>query len=240
MNRREASIRPLVNEVRTPGVPRHWKRSMRVVPRVTMQGLGLVAGAAATMAACSVAGRAGSTPPQGAPAATQGAAGGASQRGGTATNVTKFYNETCAGCHGAEGQGGGAGTRTLNTRELFDQRHDLDFFNAIKNGVPDMAMPAYGATLSDEEIWAQVVHVRELQARALRAEEGSPKPDAGGVYRSKLAGFKVEDVTSNGLRTPWSLDFLPDGRMFVTNRAGTLHIVAKDGTLGSAIADTPK
>lgn len=100
-------------------------------------------------------------------------------------------------------------------------------------------MPAYGATLSDEEIWAQVVHIRELQGRALRASEGSPKPDAGGVFRSKLAGFRVEDVVTGGLSTPWSLDFLPDGRMLVTNRPGTMHVVAKDGTLGPAITGMP-
>lgn len=154
-------------------------------------------------------------------------------------NVPRYYEETCAPCHGRNGEGGGAGTRTFNTRDLFDQKHDRRYFDAIKNGVPEMAMPAYKGVLTDEEIWAQVVYVRELQGRALREKEGSPKPDASGVYRSKLAGFRVEDVVTGGLSTPWSLDFLPDGRMLVTNRSGTLHAIGKDGGLGPAIEGVP-
>ncbi len=34
-----------------------------------------------------------------------------------------------------------------------------------------------------------------------------------------------------GLANPWSLAFLPDGRMLVTERAGRLRVIAKDGTL---------
>lgn len=154
--------------------------------------------------------------------------------------MTRYYNETCAPCHGQNGEGGGAGTRTFNTRDLFDQKHDRRYFDAIKKGVPEMAMPAYGGVLSDEEIWAQVVHVRELQGRALRASEGSPKPDGGGVYRSQRAAFRVEDVLTGGLATPWSLDFLPDGRMLVTNRPGTMHVIGKDGKLGPAITGVPQ
>src|SRR5687768_3928062 len=98
--------------------------------------------------------------------------------------MTQLYAENCANCHGDKGQGGGGGTRTLLTRELFDQKHDRRFFDAIKNGVPDAGMEAYGATMSDAQIWGLVVHIRELQGRALRAAEGSPKA-VGGVYKSK-------------------------------------------------------
>jgi glucose/arabinose dehydrogenase len=43
-------------------------------------------------------------------------------------------------------------------------------------------------------------------------------------------GFRVE-VLTEGLERPWSLAFLPDGRMLVTERPGRLRIVAPDGTL---------
>jgi glucose/arabinose dehydrogenase len=41
---------------------------------------------------------------------------------------------------------------------------------------------------------------------------------------------RIATVTS-GLAHPWSLAFLPDGRMLVTERPGRLRVLAKDGTL---------
>ena len=38
-------------------------------------------------------------------------------------------------------------------------------------------------------------------------------------------------ILTRGLEHPWSLAFLPDGRMLVTERAGRLRYVAADGTL---------
>ena len=138
-------------------------------------------------------------------------------------NVTALYDQNCANCHGRNGEGGGAGTKSLNTKEKFDQKHDKPFFDAIKNGVEDMGMESFGDSLSDEAIWALVVHIRELQARALRAEFGSPKP-SNGVYSSLRAKFRIEDVVTSGLSTPWSLDWLPDGKMLVTNRPGGMYV----------------
>ena len=44
-----------------------------------------------------------------------------------------------------------------------------------------------------------------------------------------LDGFKLE-VVATGLDTPWSIAFVPDGRMFVAERKGTIRVV-KNGTL---------
>jgi len=141
-------------------------------------------------------------------------------------SMTALYNETCAKCHGANAEGGGAGTPSLNTLDKFDQKWDKPFFDAIKNGVPDMGMEAYGQTLSDEEIWGLVVHLRELQGRALRRESGSPRPDSTGVFNSRRHKFKIEEVipAGQGLKTPWGIDWLPDGRMLVTNRSGEMFV----------------
>jgi glucose/arabinose dehydrogenase len=38
------------------------------------------------------------------------------------------------------------------------------------------------------------------------------------------------DVVATGLDTPWALAFAPDGRIFVTERAGRIRVV-KDGAL---------
>src|SRR6185436_1360088 len=123
-------------------------------------------------------------------------------------------------------QGGGGGARSLLTKDKFDQKWDRPFFDAIKNGVASAGMDPYGETMSDEQVWALVVHIRELQGKALREQFGSPKA-VGGVYNSKLHAFRIETVVDQGkgLRTPWAIDWLPDGRMLVTNRPGTMFLV---------------
>jgi aldose sugar dehydrogenase len=156
------------------------------------------------------------------------------------TGATQLYNENCAKCHGRAGEGGGAGTRTLLTEEKFDQKNDRPFFDAIKNGVPDMGMDAYGTTMKDEQIWSLVVHIRELQARGLRERNGSPKA-TNGVYPSKHHPYQIETVIDRGLglQTPWSMDWLPDGRMLVANRPGTMFVSTK-GKLGPKVEGLPE
>ena len=60
----------------------------------------------------------------------------------------------------------------------------------------------------------------------------APKP-------AEATKVKVETV-AKGLDSPWALEFLPDGRMLVTEKGGTLRIVGKDGTAGPAIPGVPK
>lgn len=55
-------------------------------------------------------------------------------------------------------------------------------------------------------------------------------PAAAQVFSSAKQRFVVKTVTE-GLEHPWSLAFLPDGRMLVTERPGRLRLVAADGRL---------
>ena len=57
--------------------------------------------------------------------------------------------------------------------------------------------------------------------------------------KSKEHGFIVETV-ADGLRNPWGMEKLPDGRFLVTERAGKLRII-QDGKLQSAtVANVPE
>ncbi len=59
------------------------------------------------------------------------------------------------------------------------------------------------------------------------------------TYPSSAGPLKVETL-AKGLVHPWSLAFLPDGRMLVTERPGRLRIVGQDGALSPPVAGVPK
>lgn len=53
-----------------------------------------------------------------------------------------------------------------------------------------------------------------------------------------VSQVNVEQIAT-GLEHPWGLQFLPDGRMLVTERPGRLRIVTRDGRLSSPIEGLP-
>jgi len=67
------------------------------------------------------------------------------------------------------------------------------------------------------------------QAQAPRSP--NPEPTAGVV--------RVETV-ARGLDHPWALEFLPDGRMLVTERPGRLRIVEPGGRISQPLAGVPQ
>ncbi|MGV8840782.1 MAG: PQQ-dependent sugar dehydrogenase [Bauldia sp.] len=64
------------------------------------------------------------------------------------------------------------------------------------------------------------------------------RPKFGSIIRSERAAFRVE-LLAERLAHPWGLDFLPDGRMIVTERAGRMRIVTARGEISHAIAGVP-
>lgn len=86
----------------------------------------------------------------------------------------KIYTEICANCHKQDGTGGKVTIegKTINA-ENFTSEHakkdsDADFIDAIKNGIKDEGMPAFGDRLSDQEIQNVVRFIRtEIQGKKM-------------------------------------------------------------------------
>ena len=154
-----------------------------------------------------------------------------------AQGIDTLWTTNCSLCHGKLGQGGGVAAKSLLGDAMLDQNLDRRFFDAIKGGNPNQGMPTFGKTMSDEQIWGLVVYVRELQTQDYRNRIGSPKPEAG-VYTSRHASFHVETVADTGMVVPWAMDFMPDGAVLITERAGGLRIL-RDGKLSEPIPGTP-
>jgi len=56
--------------------------------------------------------------------------------------------------------------------------------------------------------------------------------------RTERAALRVVTM-AQGLDHPWGLAFLPDGRLLVTERAGRMRIIERDGKVGTPLANVP-
>jgi glucose/arabinose dehydrogenase len=162
----------------------------------------------------------------------------AGQRG---ASVETLWKDHCASCHGQRAEGDGRGTPTLLKAELWDPVHgdalDRRFFEAVREGLPGKSEHAFGSKLDSTEVWALVNHLREKQATELR--KGRTRPTEG-TYSTRHHAFRVETVIGRGLQIPWSVAFLPDGRLIVTERPGRVRIFdPASGTLSDAVEGIP-
>ena len=74
-------------------------------------------------------------------------------------------------------------------------------------------------------------------AGSAQAAAGSEAADSA-IQTSEKARFRVVTV-AEGLERPWSLAFLPDGRMLVTEKPGRLRLVSREGELSKPLANVP-
>src|SRR5918993_4316039 len=143
-------------------------------------------------------------------------------------DVAKVWTEVCASCHGANMQG--AQAPSMLDDVWTSGNTDAALATTIKAGRIANGMPAFGGLLNDEEIRAMVVYIRETAGKAKSAGATFAAPAANVVVQSQKHAFKLETVTE-GVTAPWGLDFLPDGRMLITEKGGTLRITDAKGVL---------
>lgn len=80
-------------------------------------------------------------------------------------------------------------------------------------------------------VLALVAAVATGLGAAQAAQTDAPKPDTPSTV-------KAETVAA-GLAHPWGMQFLPDGRILVTEKPGRLRLVTRDGKTGPAVTGVP-
>jgi glucose/arabinose dehydrogenase len=72
----------------------------------------------------------------------------------------------------------------------------------------------------------------------------APNQQPAFANQTRVAGARTlfayhSAIITSSLNHPWGLAFLPDGRMIVTERPGTMRIVTNAGSVGNPIANVP-
>jgi aldose sugar dehydrogenase len=89
--------------------------------------------------------------------------------------------------------------------------------------------------LSDADVRAMVIYLRERRASYSRNRTTKPMP--GAAITAGGHTFRLETIAEN-INTPWAIDFLPDGRMIFTEKNGGLRLW-QDGRLSARVRGTP-
>ena len=145
-----------------------------------------------------------------------------------ATKVEEIYKASCASCHGVNFEGGLGGSLTDGIWKYGGS--DEEIARSITKGKPELGMPAWENALTPEQVRTLVVYLREKEKAEKNRSLPLPLSEPGKTTATNLHSYRVETVVE-GLKNPMGLAFLPDGRMLVTEKAGQLRIVEKDGKL---------
>jgi glucose/arabinose dehydrogenase len=151
----------------------------------------------------------------------------------------QVFDQLCSSCHGKD-LGGGVGGSLIDG----DWKHggsDGELLQSIKEGNAQLGMTAFKTVLDDRQIRSLVIHIREKEKQAKEKDMEFPKPEPGKVTRTRHEDYRIEMVVEEGLKNPWAIAFLPDGRKLVTEKAGRLRIIDAAGKLlAEPVKGTPK
>lgn len=152
--------------------------------------------------------------------------------------IPLLYSNYCAACHGLDMRGGEF--KGFIPEEWRSGSDDESLAKAMRDGSTNKLMPAMSASLSEAEIRAMVVFIRERVQQSKNETNTFAKPVDGAVVSSSEHKFRFKTVVGEGLTMPWSMAFLPDGRMLVTELPGRLRVVEEGRLSPETIVGTPR
>ncbi len=144
--------------------------------------------------------------------------------------INETYVQLCANCHGQKLEGGMTPANNKVPSLLGDTflhgSDDESLAKSIKNGYPEKEMPPWGAALSEKDIRAMVIFIREQQFLFKKGQIKIEKLPDSFTGKSQLHGFQVNTWVGD-LIEPWSLAFLPGpgNKAVVTEKLGYAYVI---------------
>lgn len=148
----------------------------------------------------------------------------------------EWYQEHCAVCHGKDLEGG-IGSNLIDGDWLRGGT-DADLTRVILKGVPDMGMQAYEGVLTPEQIRSLVIYLRERRELAEETAREAALEPVGETFTSQHHRFRLQPVVSIEDDIFWSVSFLPDGTMMLTEFKGQLRFF-RNGELEPPVKGLP-
>jgi mono/diheme cytochrome c family protein len=146
----------------------------------------------------------------------------------------RVYKNYCAGCHGAQLQGSLAPSLIKK-----DWKHGSDrksILKTIQNGVPQTEMMKWEGILSAR----QIEDVTDFILKAQTSPEIVRKLELPLAIKTKLYPLKIEKLITEGVKTPWGIEFVDAKRALITGKFGHLYWMV-DGKLdGQPITGLPQ
>lgn len=154
-----------------------------------------------------------------------------------------LYLTECAACHGDGFEGTGQGPALASTTPT-EMGTQAALVEVITNGVPEKGMPAFGETLSANQIKRLAIQIAEVQLAGVKEGDFYNIKEAFTLpkepLQTELHTFRVAPVATGLDPLPYAIAPLPDGRILVTEKKYGLRIVAPDGSLSPLLEGTPQ
>ena len=137
-------------------------------------------------------------------------------------SVQSNYKNFCSGCHGEK-------MDAFVDRKWKYGNSREDIFKGIKQGYPDGGMPSFEAAFTNEEAFALADYII-TGIKNLKRYDFNNAPAQENLFVSEDQNVKLDTIVK-GLGSPWSMAFLPNDEMLVTEKTGKLYRVKKDRSL---------
>ena len=146
----------------------------------------------------------------------------------------QLYTNYCGGCHGAQLQGSRASPLVKKTWMNGGDRNSI--LKSIRNGIQGTEMVKWEGILSTNEIEAVTDYIINMQAKPIGKNE-TRKPL---TVDTKLYKLKIEKVFTQGINTPWGIEFIDAKRALITGKMGELRWMVNGKLDSEKITGIPK